>query len=734
MRLRKQLLIVSLFLLVLPISGFLYIREMEMVLRLGQERAALATAQAIADRITSDSDLLSSFHQTQESGYQESDKQENEKQNPVSPLVNTNSDISVSRSIYIHTINSDINLDGYEDEWLGLDIDNLSLNSSRLNLKAASTFNYVYLFASFSLDSPVQYHNPTTNFPAGGDYLLLSTGTQGKNNYVIRTSSPGRIQAIYKEGNKIFQEFQIRGFWREANNGFQIELQIPKSLVKDTLGVAFFQNQANPTLGNVNVEFIEGQFVVKEAPNTKSINQVLDRTVQSFIHENNRLYLLDNQGWIFSERDSLATRESTNESTDYEGRERPSDSERTLALEWLLRLIVSTRDFPQYNHRLHQKGFLSADEITRAAASNSPVAQWYSLDVDSNLVRVVVPVVMQDQQVVGSVVLEQSNDQWWKYTNSAVFQLILYTFVGLLLAAAVILLYASWLSFRIRQLNNYVKKSIHKDGTINRSFPKSNFDDEIGDLNRSYLELLSNIDEYNDYLRTLSSKLSHELRTPIAVIRSSLDNLEFLNADESQSTYIKRAQEGTSRLSNILTSMNSAKQVEEAIKNTEFENFSLTNLINDIGQAYQPLANERGRNLSVKNSTSINNYVGAPELIVQLLDKLFENALDFCPSEKYIELALHERPDCYELVVSNDGPLLPEHMRGQIFDSLISVRSQSSNLNADSFVKSEQKLHLGLGLFIARLVVELHKGSIVANNRKDLSGVEFKIYLPKTPH
>ncbi len=730
MRLRKQLLIVSLFLLVLPISGFLYIREMEMVLRLGQERAALATAQAIADRITSDSDLLSSFHQMQESDKQEAGNQENGKQNSASSLVNTNNDVGASRSIYVHTITSDINLDGYEDEWLGLDIDNLSLNSSKLNLKAASAFNYVYLFASFSLNSPVQYHNPTTNFPAGGDYLLLSTGTQGKNNYVIRTSSPGRIQAVYKEGDKIFQEFQIRGFWREANNGFQIELQIPKSLVKNTLGVAFFQNQANPTLGNMNVEFIEAQFVVKEAPNTKSINQVLDQTVQSFIHENNRLYLLDSQGWILSKRDSL----TANESTDYEGRTRPSDSERALALEWLLRLIVSTRDFPQYNHRLHQKGFLSADEITRAVGSNSPVAQWYSLDVDSNLVRVVVPVVMQDQQVVGSVVLEQSNDQWWKYTNSAVFQLILYTFVALLLAAAVILLYASWLSFRIRQLNNYVKKSIHTDGTINRSFPKSNFDDEIGDLNRSYLDLLSNIDEYNDYLRTLSSKLSHELRTPIAVIRSSLDNLEFLNADESQSTYIKRAQEGTSRLSNILTSMNSAKQVEEAIKNTEFENFSLTNLINDIGQAYQPLANERGRNLTVKNSTSINNYIGAPELIVQLLDKLFENALDFCPNEKYIELALYERPECYELVLSNDGPLLPEHMRGQIFDSLISVRSQSSNLNADSFVKSEQKLHLGLGLFIARLVVELHKGSIAANNRKDLSGVEFKIYLPKKPH
>lgn len=102
MRLRKQLFIVSLFLLVLPVSGFLYIREMEMVLRFGQERAAIATAQAISDRITSDTLLMDTL------------RKENIK-NSVPLLENPDSNNlppTLSYSIYTHAIESDIILDG----------------------------------------------------------------------------------------------------------------------------------------------------------------------------------------------------------------------------------------------------------------------------------------------------------------------------------------------------------------------------------------------------------------------------------------------------------------------------------------------------------------------------------------------------------------------------------------------------------------------------------------------
>ena len=68
------------------------------------------------------------------------------------------------------------------------------------------------------------------------------------------------------------------------------------------------------------------------------------------------------------------------------------------------------------------------------------------------------------------------------------------------------------------------------------------------------------------------------------------------------------------------------------------------------------------------------------------------------------------------VIVSNPGPPLPERMRTQLFDSMVSVRERSSGR------------HLGLGLFIARMIAEGHRGSITAENVD--GGVAFRIELP----
>ena len=100
---------------------------------------------------------------------------------------------------------------------------------------------------------------------------------------------------------------------------------------------------------------------------------------------------------------------------------------------------------------------------------------------------------------------------------------------------------------------------------------------------------------------------------------------------------------------------------------------------------------------------------------MQLLDKLVDNAVSFSSDSDTIRIAMSESGGHLVLDVDNPGPALPETMRGQLFDSMVSVRDGADNQ------------HLGLGLYIARLIAEGHGAMISASNTTD--GVRFSIRI-----
>ena len=110
---------------------------------------------------------------------------------------------------------------------------------------------------------------------------------------------------------------------------------------------------------------------------------------------------------------------------------------------------------------------------------------------------------------------------------------------------------------------------------------------------------------------------------------------------------------------------------------------------------------------------------GAPDLFVQLLDKLIENAIDFCPPAGTITVRLERVQSSYLLQVINEGPPIPPEVLGRLFESLFEQRQGR-----------DDKPHLGLGLYIVRLIAEFHGGTAVAGNRLDGGGAVFTITLP----
>jgi two-component system sensor histidine kinase ChvG len=258
-------------------------------------------------------------------------------------------------------------------------------------------------------------------------------------------------------------------------------------------------------------------------------------------------------------------------------------------------------------------------------------------------------------------------------------------------------------------------------------FPMTDAADEIGDLARSFEKLFEVVGGYTDYLRALASRLSHELNTPLAIVKSSLDNLE--HALQAQGAvpaeaqpYLVRARDGVGRLGALVRAMSESSRMERAISAAEPEDVDLREVVRGCADAYRPLIGARQLDC-VMPELPLPLHC-APELIAQALDKLLDNALSFTGEQGWLRLTLRPTDDGAEIELANQGPLLPEAMQGRLFDSLVSLREKATPGNAP---------HLGLGLYVVRLVADRHAGSAAARNLEDASGVAFSLHLRGMP-
>ena len=166
---------------------------------------------------------------------------------------------------------------------------------------------------------------------------------------------------------------------------------------------------------------------------------------------------------------------------------------------------------------------------------------------------------------------------------------------------------------------------------LDKSLPSALAQDEIGDLSRSFSGVLRQLGEYNEYLRSLASKLSHELRTPLAIVTSSLENLDHEELSASSRDYTSRAREGADRLRSILNAMSEASRVEELMKNAEPERFDLRKVLQSTTSAYADAYTDR--NFVFSCDTDASYMSGSPELLIQMLDKLVDNAVGFSATD-----------------------------------------------------------------------------------------------------
>ena len=358
-------------------------------------------------------------------------------------------------------------------------------------------------------------------------------------------------------------------------------------------------------------------------------------------------------------------------------------------------------------------------EITRALLGAPATRLRNSADGRAVIVSAAHPIWSRDD-VVGAVVVEETTHSILAVRSQALERLLLTTIVVFGLAALVLLGFATRLSNRIRRLRDEAESAVDARGRLKRLTSGSQAGDEIGDLSRSFSAVLEKLAQHHGYLESLAGRLSHELRTPIAVVRSSLENLR-LETDPAQAqVYLGRAEEGLARLSKILTRMSEATRLEQSLHGEARVRFDLAAVLRECVEGYRQAYPER--HIELKAPAQSFEVEGSPDLFAQLLDKLVANAVDFGLDGAPVRVELARAGLFAQVSVTNAGPTIPDEVRGRLFESMISVRPE----------RGGSELHLGLGLYIARLIAEFHGASIGAANLPDGSGVSVRLTFPLT--
>ena len=660
MNLRRQLLLVSLLTLMLPWAGCEFIRETEIALRDGQQEILAGMARAVASSL-----------------------RQHRAEFPI-----RDSAFPVDGQVYIHTLTSRPAIDGYLDDWpLGPD----SLRSMRgadgpVVFAVGSDAQAVYLYIDVR-DRNVIY---------GKDQVVLisSSPPDLQETITFKAEAPGRILSTKQNQYGFAPEPTISAWWQDVPGGYRVEARIPSSMLGTHLGLSVI-NSDDPESAGTRSNSYFGRF---PGPARKEV-EALMRAAANHVQADMRLLITDADGWRIGQSGELG---SGNDDTDSSG--------------------VMRRAYDLMLEKGDEAALAEPDPLGReqqpyvsAALEGRESGAWFrSSDTGKAVIAVAAPVTVGNE-TLGAVILQQGTDAILSLTNEGLSRLIYLTLITTLVVAGTLLGYATWLSRRIRALSIAAEDALEGE-ILNTALPSALADDEIGDLSRSFSWVLQQLGEYNDYLRSLASKLSHELRTPLAIVTSSLENLEHEPLNEASIGYTARAREGADRLRRILGAMSEASRVEELMRNAEPERFDLRAVLDSITRAYRDAYTERRFDFTcdVENASAM----GSPELLIQMLDKLVDNAVDFSDSGDTISIGLSGVDDTLEVTVTNPGPPLPERMRSQMFDSMVSMRG------------GKDSKHLGLGLYIARLIAEGHGGRIRADNVD--GGVCFTVTVPSS--
>lgn len=596
--------------------------------------------------------------------------------------------------------------DGEESDWKNITTPWFQLNNydhvanlsaeakpaTTVKFRLAANNRLLYIFIQTSALTP-HYYNPMQPQRAADQLNIRSINNTGLvSHWQINPQGSGRVEI--RNTSQTMTTRRDAGTWLWRDGHYNIEIAIPIDLASNAIGFDLILNDSQ-----INQHF-------KSKPTTtyerSLVREELDLNHQlaNYLQPGLSLYLLNSQYWLVGQQnaDQLMNDSDDNSNSDQTG---PS---------WLTNAIYNrlftSNSLPYWREPTSLGRWISPPQLEQTTwYQDSPINKQLHSKV----------IIANGQQFY--LVAVQDSRQSLLSASKALNQLLILLFTIIAVIVTGLFAFASSLSWRIVRMKKNYRAAIDSDGKIMAVPAASRLPDELGDLSRVMQQLTINQGKYTDYLATLADKLSHELKTPVAVIRTSLENLELSDLDPEATKYLTRAMQGTNRLSQTLNALSEANKLEQSFEYAQWQVVPFDDMLEEVTEAYRQIYSHHQFQFEYDHNDDYTINL-APELIVQLLDKLISNAVDYAPVGQPIRFKLNKINTQLQLSVENQGPHFSSDNIPQLFDSMVSNRQQSDTP------------HLGLGLHIVKLISDFHHGNIKARNLPGDKGVIFELLLP----
>ena len=211
------------------------------------------------------------------------------------------------------------------------------------------------------------------------------------------------------------------------------------------------------------------------------------------------------------------------------------------------------------------------------------------------------------------------------------------------------------------------------------------------------------------------ANISHDLKTPITIIRANADLIE--NEVKNKKS-IKYIQQETEKLNHLVNEMLTLTRIDNTISKENFKNFNFGDSLFDVVLPFESIAYEKGIkfNINIDEST---NYFGNETNIQKLAEILIDNAMSYTAKGGIVDVDAYESSKAVTLSVTNTGEPISDEKKEEIFDRFYrESKSRESTGN-----------HYGLGLSIASTIVKKHNGKISVESKNGKN--TFTVTLPK---
>ncbi|MFM9828908.1 MAG: ATP-binding protein [Sphingomonas sp.] len=246
--------------------------------------------------------------------------------------------------------------------------------------------------------------------------------------------------------------------------------------------------------------------------------------------------------------------------------------------------------------------------------------------------------------------------------------------------------------------------------------------DEIGMLARAISDMSQALRARIDATEAFAADVTHELKNPLASLRSAVEGLGMVRDPALQERLTTIIRDDVHRLDRLISDISEASRLDAQLSRAKFEPVDIGKMIAALITARAARGIERDIRLRLDQAPGDSMRVmGEGARLERVFDNLIDNAVSFSPEGGLVTIAIVRQGRNALVHVEDEGPGVPQEAREDVFRRFHSLRPADEAFGQ----------HSGLGLAIARTIVEAHQGSIDVQSRDDrLSGARFVVTLP----